>query len=376
MSRHIFRGLAVLFLVVLATMLLAVPVSAAEVRGLESVTIASGEVIDDDFFGAVRIFTIDVTFTGDLWAAGGTVTINGRVNGDVVAAVNTMSIDGEVGQSVRVVASEVNINGDIGGDLMVGGGDLTISSTAVIGGDLLFGAGKVRIDGVISGYIRGAGNEVSLADVVGGDVWVGVNELTLASTAAIGGDLTYVSENEAVVQSGAQIVGKITHNTPKMEWLFKGGLISTVLGRLLSFLMILLIGIVIVLLAQRRVALMADTIKTKPWWSLGWGAIILFGTPIAVVVVCITIVGIPLGLIALAFYGIAIYLSQIVVALFIGRWIIGYFAKTDSRGVMVGALALGLAILCLLRLIPYAGFFIGLAAVLFGLGAALVSLRR
>jgi hypothetical protein len=121
---------------------------------------------------------------------------------------------------------------------------------------------------------------------------------------------------------------------------------------------------------------MADTLRNKPWWSLGWGAIILFATPLAALIVCITIVGIPLGLIALALYGIAIYLSQIPVALFIGRWIIGYFAKADSRAVMVGALALGLAILCLLRMIPYAGFFIGLAAVLFGLGAALVSLRK
>jgi uncharacterized membrane protein YccF (DUF307 family) len=78
-------------------------------------------------------------------------------------------------------------------------------------------------------------------------------------------------------------------------------------------------------------ALMADTIRNKPWWSLGWGAIVLFATPVAAIVVCITIVGIPLGLIGLALYGIAIYLSQIPVALFIGRWIIGYFAKTDSR---------------------------------------------
>jgi cytoskeletal protein CcmA (bactofilin family) len=375
MSKHIFRGLAVLFMVVLAMVLLAVPVSAAEVRGLESVTIASGEVIDDDLYVAGSSITIDGTVNGDLWAAGGTVTINGRVSGDVVAAVSTMSIDGEVGQAVRVAAGEVNVGGYIGDDLLFGGGDLTIGSTAAIGGDLLFAAGKVRINGVISGYIRGAGGEVALADGVGGDVKLGVDVLTIASSTVILGDLTYTSENEAVIHSGAQIGGTVTH-LAGMEWPFKGGLISSILGRLLSFLMILLIGIVIVLVAPRRMALMADTIRNEPWWSLGWGAIILLATPVAAIVVCITIVGIPLGLIGLALYGIAIYLSQILVALFIGRWIIGCFTKADSRAIMVGALASGLAILCLLRLIPYAGFFIGLAAVLFGLGAALVSLRK
>lgn len=376
MPKHVLRGLAVLFMVVLATVLLAAPALAAEVRGLDDVTIASGEVVDDDLYVAGSSITIDGTVNGDLWAAGGTLTINGRVNGDVVAAVSTLNIDGEVGQVVRVVAGEANIGGDIGDDLLFGGGDLTISSTAEIGGDLLFAASKVRVDGIINGYIRGAGDEVTLADGVGGDVQVGVDELTVASNAVIWGNLTYTSENEADIQSGAQIGGTITHNIPKMGWPFREGVLSTVLGRLLGFLMILAIGVIIVLVAPRRMALIADSLRHKPWWSLGWGAIILFVTPVAAIVVCITIIGIPLGLIALALWGIAIYLSQIPAALFIGWWILGYFNKTDSRGVMVGALALGLAILCLLRMIPYAGFVIGLATVLFGLGATLVSLKR
>ncbi len=323
MSKHVFRGLAVLFLVVLATMLLAVPVSAAELRGLEDVTIESGEVIDDDLYVAASTITINGTVNGDLWAAGGTLNINGTVSGDVVAAVSTLNIDGEVGQTVRVVGMAININGSIGGDLMIGGNNVTIGSSAVIGGDL-----------------------------------------------------SYFSNNDAEIGSGAIIAGTISHNSTKLGWPFKWGLLANILVRVFAFLMILLIGIVIVVLAPRRMALMANTIKAKPWFSLGWGAILLFGTPIAAIIVCFTIVGIPLALIALVLYGIAIYLAQIPVALFIGRWIIGYFAKTDSRGVMVGALALGLAILCLLRMIPYVGVFIWLAAVLFGLGGALVSLRK
>jgi hypothetical protein len=43
---------------------------------------------------------------------------------------------------------------------------------------------------------------------------------------------------------------------------------------------------------------------------------------------------------------------------------------------MVGALALGLVILSLLKLILYLGFFIGLAIILFGLGAVVVAIRK
>jgi len=82
---------------------------------------------------------------------------------------------------------------------------------------------------------------------------------------------------------------------------------------------------------------------------------------------------VPVGLIGLTLYGLMIYLSQIAVGLFIGYWIIGYFSKVESRGILVGALALGFAILTLLKLIPYVGFPFWLATVLFGIGAMVLS---
>ena len=85
--------------------------------------------------------------------------------------------------------------------------------------------------------------------------------------------------------------------------------------------------------------------------------------------------GVPVGLIGLTLYGIAIYLSQIAIGLFIGYWIISSFSKVESRGILVGALALGFAILTLLKLIPYIGFPLWLATVLFGIGAMALSVK-
>ncbi|MFC2048582.1 hypothetical protein ACFLSK_04055, partial [Chloroflexota bacterium] len=134
--------------------------------------------------------------------------------------------------------------------------------------------------------------------------------------------------------------------------------------------------IIIVLLAPRRMKAITESIRTRPWPSLGWGAVILFATPIAALIVCVTVIGLPLGLITLALYAIAIYLTQLFVGLLIGQLIIGAFRGVETKAALVGALALGLAILSLLKLIPYVGFFIGLAAILFGLGAILVSERK
>ena len=141
--------------------------------------------------------------------------------------------------------------------------------------------------------------------------------------------------------------------------------------------MALLAGLLIILIAPKRLASIAESISSRPGPSAGWGAIVLLVTPIAAVIICITIIGLPVGLIALALWGIAIYLAQIPVGLFLGQWIISHFRDVeDNRGIMIGALATGLIILKLLSLIPYFGFFIGLAVILFGLGAVIATIRR
>lgn len=124
---------------------------------------------------------------------------------------------------------------------------------------------------------------------------------------------------------------------------------------------------------RQRITSMADSIKSNPVSSLGWGALLLFATPIAAIIVCCTVIGLPLGIIGLVLYGIAIYLSQIPVALCIGRLIIGRFREVESKGIMVGAMATGLAILTLLMWIPILGFLIGLATAIFGLGSLISS---
>jgi len=370
MSKHILKGLIVSLLAILLMTFTAVTIFAFDVRYGDTITIASGEVIDSDLYVAGDTIIIDGTINGDLIAAGEIIRVNGPVNGNIIAAGGTVHINGEVTHAVRIIGGTLNISGTIGRDLLVAGEEVSLSSTAEIGNDLLLGAGTALIDGLIKG-----------------DVNSGVENLTILSTASIQGKLTYISENEATIQSGSQIKGPIIHKLPDIKERLAVGThrlpavkerltIVGFWGRVIGFLMTLLLGIVIVLLAPRRMKAITESIRTRPWASLGWGAIILIFTPIAALIVCITIIGLPLGLITLVLYGIALYLTQLFAGLFIGQLIIGSSREVVSKGALVGALALGLAILNLLTLIPYLDFVIGLATVLFGLGAMLVSKRK
>jgi cytoskeletal protein CcmA (bactofilin family) len=357
MFKHILKGLIVSLLAILLITFDAILVLAFNARSGNIVTVSSVEVIDGDLYVAGGTIIIDSTINGDLIAAGRTIMINGTVNGNIIAAGETVNINGKVTHAVRVMGKTLNISGTIGRDLLVAGGEFSMDSTSEIGGDLLLGAGTARIDGLVKG-----------------DINSGVKSLTIASTASIQGKLNYISRNEANIQSGAQIKGTINHKLPEVkEKQVAGiGLWWIVIG----FLMTLVLGIIIVLLAPIRVKAVTESIRTHPWASLGWGAVILVAIPIFALIVCITIIGLPLGLIALVFYAITIYVTQIFVGLFIGQLIISTFRKVETRAALIGAMVLGLAILRLLRLIPFAGFFFGLVTVLFGLGAILVSKRK
>ena len=384
MAKHICKGLATILIVTVLMIFTVVPVLAFDARSAETVSVASGEVVDDDLYVAANTVIIDGTINGDLWAAGGTITVNGIVNGSIMAVGRTVSINGDVGHAVRAAGENIVINGDIGGDVMVGCNQASIAGTAKIGRDLLFGAGVAGVDGFIEGDVKGYGGEIAISNGIKGNVELEVESLAILPTANIQGSLTYISEEEADIQSGAQIAGGTTHKLPEVkEKQAKAFPSFGIVGKVITFLMALLAGLVIILVAQRRLTSIAESIRNRPGASAGWGALIVFVAPIAAVLVCFTVVGIPVGLIALGLWGIALYLAQIPVGLLLGRLIIGRFKKVEGKAIMVGALALGLVLLKLLQLLlgliplPGLGFFIGLVVVgLFGLGAVVVSERR
>ena len=370
MLKSIIGCVAVLLLMLFCI----VPAFAFDARGGETVTIGKEEVIDGDLYVAGNTIIVDGTVNGDLWACGRVITINGVVTGSVMGASETITITGDIRHALRAVGKTLNINGNVDGDALVAGSDILVGSTARIMGTLLFGSGTANIDGLVGSDIIGGSGEVTIAGEVKGDVKLGADKLTLSPTANIQGNLTYTSDEKAKIHPDAQIVGDITYKFPEVKEKKSPFILFSGIGfKVIGFLMAFVTGLVLILLVPERMRSIAEYIRRKPGPSVGWGVIILIVTPIVSIIVCVTVIGLPVGLIALTLYGIAIYLCQIVVGLFIGRLIIGFIRKVDSRAIMIGALVLGLVILKSLMLIPFLGFFIGLATVLFGLGAMVFS---
>ena len=77
MHIHIFKWVAVCLSAILLTVLSTSPVMAADFRAEDTITIGSGDMLNDDLYVAGNEITIDGTINGDVWAIGNTINING-----------------------------------------------------------------------------------------------------------------------------------------------------------------------------------------------------------------------------------------------------------------------------------------------------------
>ena len=228
--------------------------------------------------------------------------------------------------------------------------------------DLVVVDGDVTIRGEVTGDVVVVDGDVTIRGSVAGDVVAVAGQATLGQRGRVAGDLVY-GDDKPVLAPGSRVGGDVEKIKLGDASLFAA--IGFWIGFTIS---LLLLGIVLLLLAPRAGDAVARAGKGKPLIAalVGLGALILL--PVIAIVACITIIGLPLGivllLLILPLYAVG-YLSA---ALIVGRLI-----RKQAR---ILAFVAGLVILQLLTLIPILGGLIGFLATVFGLGVLLLALFR
>jgi hypothetical protein len=95
-------------------------------------------------------------------------------------------------------------------------------------------------------------------------------------------------------------------------------------------------------------------------------------------ILLVTVIGIPIALIGVAMFFVALYLSQVWVGTAIGRFILPDTWGNFGRGYNLLAMVLGVIIIAGLRAIPvpYVGWIVTALVTILGLGALVVGLSR
>lgn len=366
------------FLIIFALFLLTSPRTVLAKSNFKDVRVlAKDQIINSDYFAGGDVVEIYGTVNGDVYAAGGTVLIDGLVNGDLIAAGGTVTISGEVLHNVRVAGGQITFSGNVGRNITVLGGNIEFTDASTIGGSVTTLGGNVNVNAPLGkGLVAGVGNLV-IGNTVGGNIEAAVGNLRLTPNAKVAGSLNYTSEEEISVSDTASVAGEINRRqTPEFmkkdydeEWEKAAGGFSLFI-KLSSLVTTLAIGLLAIKFLPNLMTKGTEIFLSSFLKSTTYGFIALIVSVIAVVLLFLSIVGIPLALVGSFILFIAFYLSRVYGMLAIGNFL---SRKTNIKTSNYGIFALGLVVYYALNMLPIIGglftFVIGLAS----FGAALAN---
>jgi len=348
-------------------------------KNAERKIVAVNEVIDGDYTAAGETVEISGTVNGDVYVVGGQVLVNGEINGDLLAVGATISISGTVSQNVRVLGGQVVISGNVGRNVTIGGMNIELTSAADIKGGVVIGGANVVLAAPIGKDVKVGGRNLTIANTIKGNVEAAVEGVRLTSKALVQGDLTYWSNRAASIDEASTVEGTVTRKAPQTYSLGKGKAVNDVLMFLqpvlavVSFLTTLVFGLLLIRFFPEYTKATVFTVRNRRWRSLTSGVTAFLVIPILFGLLIITIVGIPLGFILLTLSSLILYVARIFVMIAIGAFILERFGRNmNDYWTFVG----GLVVYSLLVLIPVVGWVISLLAALFGVGAALQTLKE
>jgi hypothetical protein len=107
--------------------------------------------------------------------------------------------------------------------------------------------------------------------------------------------------------------------------------------------------------------------------AAGIGFLVLIATPIAAIVLGVTLIGLPVALLGLVAWLTGLYLAKIFVAALVGQTLMT--SPTSRPGSFALALLLGLVLVFVAVNLPYLGGWIRALVVLLGLGIGFVQVR-
>ncbi|WP_224447438.1 polymer-forming cytoskeletal protein [Haloprofundus salilacus] len=348
-----------------ALVVLAVVVALAAVPGVATAITRSGDTVvvaEDE--------TVD-----ELNAFGGSVVVRGTVNGNVSALAGDVYVadTGRVGGNVAGAAGAVRIAGSVEGDVAGASGSLTLEEGSTVGGDVAAGTGSLTVaeGATVRGDLSAGAQTASINGTVEGDAEIDADEILLGSAAVIEGDLTYdgtLQRADGAVVNGtvereddlatAAPVGTDGPLIPGWTFAVYGLLLNLLLGAILLF---------VFPSFSQRVVLEA---ARSPGLSGGVGLLSVVVVPLVLLLLVLTLVGIPLALVGSVLFGLLVWVGGVYGRFAVGAVILAY---TDREGEWV-ALLVGVLVVGLVVQIPVLGWVVNLAVGLVGLGALVLAL--
>lgn len=259
------------------------------------------------------------------------------------------------------------------GDVAVRAGEVARDVVAIRGNIRVEPGAEARdAVAILGNVVLEPGAHARQAVAIGGDVRLGPGAEVEKDAVSIGGDVVREPSSEV----GGETVGIGIPALSGLTGLAGSHLFSRptsavfVLAQMLAkFAVFFALGVLILVLFPRRVEVVATSFTSSPWKSVLTGVLGLVLTPIVIVLLVVTIIGIPLVPVAALLLVAAGVLGFTALAFHVGRSL----PLRLERGTAVLQLAIGTAIVVLVTAVPVLGGMAWFGAALLTFGAVIRS---
>ena len=347
-------------------LMLSLPSFALERRHAEFVTVAANETVDDTLVAAGNTVRVEGVINGDLLAFSRTLEVPGSIKGDLISFAKRTVVSGTVEGRIYNFSQSLDLDGQFGHSIYGWTQSLRMDKRAHVGQGIVVGADDISLEGEVKRSATIFASTVDVSGSIGRELTMAGGSLTLTNTARVGGDLSARVRhlNDVHIADGATIAGKrdIQVRVRKSQFTRPRFYFHQVVWLAAA----IVAGWLGIVLFPGFFQACTQAVGSG-WRGLGLGIGVLAGVPLAIIVGCITLVGIPVSLMLFAAYLAAIYLAKIWVGAFLGGLVLKPAGAT-KRDWLLGLLV-GLLILTVIEFIPYLGGLVRLAVVCLGLGA-------
>lgn len=308
---------------------------------------------------------------GDLFIFGNMISVTGDVENNVFVFGNSVDINGKIGGDLFAFCNTLQINSEVKGDAFCFLNHIMLSKLGLIGRDLFITGGTAQLYGSVGRDSKLSCGNVYISGNIGRNVNAKTKDIKVGSTAVVKGDLIYKSQNEAVIEDGANIYGRKEFNKvePKERkpldrqgryfgWFFWLKLIISIVT-----------GLVFVYLFGNFTHPTVKESLSKFWSSLGIGFAGLVLMPIAVVIILVTIVGSALAGIFASLYILMLCISIALAGVILGSLLLKLIKKENDYPLNWLSVILGTVVLSFVRLVSFVGWIPSFVFSLIGLGA-------
>ena len=297
--------------------------------------------------------------------AGNKVTSKATIDGISFIAGNDLYFEGNATYGFYA-GNTIVINGNIEKDLIVAGNKIDINENAIIGRDAYLAGNQITISTNINRDLRAGGNIIDLRGIIiGGDAYIGAERIILDENTIINGTLTYYNDTNVSGIDKATI-GNIdvkTYDKIVVEYDIKDRLYAFIVSSIAAFITMLCLLYFIPKSKDKLNSLDLSFGNIAKTACIGFAVLLI--VPIISIIGMFTGFLTPLAIILLAIYFISIYISNLLVYYIVGNVITKNIFKKDD---MYLALANGVIIVKLLKLIPILGAYINVIILFYGLG--------